>query len=157
MKKMREKKMNNKGFSLVELIIVVAIMAVLIGVLAPTYMQYVEKSKRSADLDNYQAIISAVQIYCADPDSTPITGGTLTVDTNGVVTVDANLEAVLTNAGITVNQTLDPVTGAVTSRVVAGMEIESTDFNDADLSVTVSGGICTFSTADNELRAALNL
>ena len=32
------KKMNNKGFSLVELIIVIAIMAVLIVVLAPQYL-----------------------------------------------------------------------------------------------------------------------
>ena len=53
-----EKKMNNKGFSLVELIIVIAIMAVLIAVLAPQYMgpgdpicnrtQYQGKRKREA-------------------------------------------------------------------------------------------------------------
>lgn len=39
------KKLNNKGFSLVELIIVIAIMAVLIGVLAPQYLKYVERSR----------------------------------------------------------------------------------------------------------------
>ena len=43
------KKTNNKGFSLVELIIVIAIMAILVGVLAPQYMKYVEKSRISAD------------------------------------------------------------------------------------------------------------
>ena len=62
------KKMNNKGFSLVELIIVIAIMAILIAVLAPQYIKYVEKSRRSADLDNYQAIINAVQTAFADED-----------------------------------------------------------------------------------------
>ena len=40
---------NNKGFSLVELIIVVAIMAVLMGILAPQYIRYVEKTRIRAD------------------------------------------------------------------------------------------------------------
>ena len=34
----------NKGFSLVELIIVIAIMAVLVGVLTPIMIKYVEKA-----------------------------------------------------------------------------------------------------------------
>ena len=61
-----EKKLNNKGFSLVELIIVIAIMAVLIGVLAPQYLKYVEKSRESADLDNYQTILSGLQVCASD-------------------------------------------------------------------------------------------
>ena len=46
MKKLLQKRKNNKGFSLVELIVVVAIMAVLIGVLVPTLVRNVEKSKK---------------------------------------------------------------------------------------------------------------
>lgn len=58
--------MNNKGFSLVELIIVVAIMAVLIGVLAPQYLKYVQKSKVSTDINNAQEIADAVNAAIAD-------------------------------------------------------------------------------------------
>lgn len=62
-----EKKMNNKGFSLVELIIVVAIMAVLIGVLAPAYLQYVEKSKKTSDCTALGSAMDALEICAADP------------------------------------------------------------------------------------------
>ena len=37
--KKTQKRLGNKGFSLVELIVVIAIMAVLVGVLAPTYQE----------------------------------------------------------------------------------------------------------------------
>lgn len=47
--KREQKSLTNKGFSLVELIIVVAIMAVLIGVLAPQYLRYVEKTRLQRD------------------------------------------------------------------------------------------------------------
>ena len=61
------KKTNNKGFSLVELIIVIAIMAVLIGVLAPTFTKYVERSRKSTDVQNVESIITALETYAADP------------------------------------------------------------------------------------------
>lgn len=74
------KKMNNKGFSLVELIVVIAIMAVLIGVLAPQFLKYVEKSRQSTDVQNVQEIKSAIEVYVADTGSDAkctitITGG----------------------------------------------------------------------------------
>jgi len=62
------KKMNNKGFSLVELIIVIAIMAVLIAVLAPQYLKYVEKSRVSADGQTADEFLGAIQVLASDPD-----------------------------------------------------------------------------------------
>lgn len=50
---------DNKGFSLVELIIVIAIMSVLIGLLAPQFIKYVEQSRRSRDIQTADQIREA--------------------------------------------------------------------------------------------------
>ena len=56
--------MKNKGFSLVELIIVIAIMAILVGLMAPQLIKYIEKTNVSSDeqlLDSvYQALRYAI-------------------------------------------------------------------------------------------------
>lgn len=53
--------MKNKGFSMVELIIVIAIMAILAGALAPALIKYINKSRISTDISNGQQIASAIQ------------------------------------------------------------------------------------------------
>ena len=60
------KKLNNKGFSLVEIIIVIAIMAILTGALAPQLMKYVNKSRIAADTNNCSVIKIAAQTALAD-------------------------------------------------------------------------------------------
>lgn len=67
MNNLKEKKLNNKGFSLVELIIVIAIMAVLVGVLAPQYMRYVERSRVSADTEVASGLQGAITTALLDP------------------------------------------------------------------------------------------
>ena len=62
----KQKNLTNKGFSLVELIIVIAIMAVLVGVLAPQYLKYVHNSKVSTDIQNAQEVATAINVSVAN-------------------------------------------------------------------------------------------
>lgn len=57
---------SNEGFSLVELIIVIAIMAILIGVVALAVIPYLEKSRESKDLQALDTVASAVTTAIAD-------------------------------------------------------------------------------------------
>ncbi len=70
----KQKSLTNKGFSLVELIIVIAIMAVLVGVLAPQYLKYVKRSKVSTDIQNAEEIATAINVAISDGKAGSITG-----------------------------------------------------------------------------------
>lgn len=99
---------NNKGFTLVELIIVVAILAVLMAVLAPQYIRYVEKSRQTTDAATLNEVKHAVEVEAA---LTEGAGGTFAIDgANGTITNSLTPAGTLDTA---VNTTLGlPASGA---------------------------------------------
>ena len=107
------KKMNNKGFSLVELIIVIAIMAILIVVLAPQYLKYVEKSRNSTDLQSATEFKDACEIWAADPEAgenstvafTKGESNTIKVTKDGIDgTIPGSVKSALDNAGVSTSK-----------------------------------------------------
>ena len=75
--KKKLKGLSDKGFSLVELIVVIAIMAVLVGILAPTLIKNIEKSKESKDIANLESIRQAIVSTLSDESASSVipTGG----------------------------------------------------------------------------------
>lgn len=59
-------KKRNRGFTLIELIIVVSILAILVGLLAPQYTKYVEKSRRAACDANIETLEREYQIVAME-------------------------------------------------------------------------------------------
>ena len=80
------KKMNNKGFSLIELIIVIAIMAVLVAIIAPNLTKYLGKSKSQTDKTNLDEIKKQFKNAISDAATDEITDvkGTYIVNKNNV-------------------------------------------------------------------------
>lgn len=104
MKKKLQKYLSGEreGFSLVELIIVIAIMAILIGIIALAVIPYMEKSRVGKDQQTVDTVYSAYQSAIADAQSQ---GKSVTnINSLRAVTSPASgslEEALLNNLGVT--------------------------------------------------------
>ena len=113
------KKKNNKGFSLVELIVVIAIMAVLMVVLAPAMLRYVEKTRVQKDDSAVSEAANAAELALADETIYTAANGastiTITVEDGKAITAKAdtaNFDALAKDVKATVGEKIDFVSKA---------------------------------------------
>ena len=76
---------NVKGFTLVELIVVIAIIGVLAAILVPSMLGYVKKANQSAANSNAKTIFNGAATACTD------------CDTNGYALTDSKISLVTTS------------------------------------------------------------
>ena len=76
-------KKDNKGFTLMEMLIVVAIIAILIAIMIPTFNAQLEKSREAADAANIRAAYATVMVEYLDDSSTHSESVTLQQATDG--------------------------------------------------------------------------
>lgn len=72
-------KQNKNGFTLIEMMLVIAIIGVLIAISVPAYIAYVEKSKAASDSYTLRGLNEATRVYCLgqpSPNSFEVSGTT---------------------------------------------------------------------------------
>ena len=115
-----KKTTNNKGFSLIELIIVIAIMAVLVAIIAPNLTKYLGSSKKNTDKKNADELASQIQTCITDYETENgyIGACSISWSASGASTTNATFQSML-NAAITSSTASKEVTNSYATANVA--------------------------------------
>ncbi len=129
LKRESAKKNGKKAFTLIELIVVIAIIGVLIAILVPTMMGFVTDAQDAARLANARSVYSAATAAYASAvaNNQPLTNTALNTATGTLLGTQFTI-----GTNCTVNWTGDPATG-----------VTSVTFSSNGSTVTYPGGAIT--------------
>lgn len=99
MKQIAAKLKNKQGFTLIEMIVVVAIIAILIALIVPNVMRFIQTTNQTAADANAKTIYVAAQTYITDQYTrgNEVTGTTISIDA---------IKPFLTDSAVTQNATV---------------------------------------------------
>ncbi|MBX3022022.1 MAG: prepilin-type N-terminal cleavage/methylation domain-containing protein [Bdellovibrionales bacterium] len=115
---MRVSLRNNKGFSLVELMVVVAIIGILAAIAVPNYQRFTAKSKQSEAKSNLSAVYSAERAFFAEWQAYNAGFGAIGYQPTGTLRYNHGFSA---NVALPVNHPLGAVTPADISTMQAAV------------------------------------
>ncbi len=135
MKKMLDKvRKSNKGFTMVELIIVIAIIAILAAILAPQYLRFVEDARVTNDISSAKTIDSAINVLVAD--GTLQNGGKVTWASAGTITATS----ATIGTGVTAGNATNDLTGIIGETSVVRQSSKGKGAGDITWTVTITDG-----------------
>ena len=132
-----KKKLNKKGFTLAELLIVIAIIAVLVAIAVPVFSSQLENSRISVDKSTARSANSiAVANYL-------MFEGTGTVSFNMAIDADGNIGVVSTTVSGTGNSigTVTPTVTAASTFAPQSNKLKTALGSDDDLVVVIKNGV----------------
>ncbi|MBR6400280.1 MAG: type II secretion system protein [Firmicutes bacterium] len=112
LKNLQAKLKDQKGFSLVELIVVIAIMVILIAMLVPNVVGYIKKASWATEQNGAATVFSAAQTYATDLYTANKWSGSTTS-----ITCQTLIDAELLTKTPTVSYTIVPVSSTDTPAI----------------------------------------
>ena len=153
------KENDKKGFSLVELIIVMAIMAILVGIVAGQVIPYMEKSRQSKDQQQISSVASSIVSAIAQDstfDQSALTAATSfelkDLGTNTTSTIDSTFADLSGQSGNGASAVETAVLGKFKSKAGTAASTKIYVTLDPSGKVTVEAGTAAGSPASDKLK-----